>query len=469
MIMRIVKYFHHWQYGIAMLVSSLLFLQVSGQNNYIFYGLESVPQSSFLNPAFNTHTKLVVGIPALSNLDLSYYNTAGAFNDFFSTEKGTDSLYFDLTKVINQNHPIDHLNVALNHDLLFIGFKIKESFLSFGVRQRVMLSADLPSDLFKFAWNGNAPYVGQTLDLSTTSINENHLLDYHIGLSIPVAEGLRVGFRLHLLQGLSNIYTENNRLQMTTLREGTHAYEVLASTHFVVNTSGIPDSTGFQPDTYFTNFKNIGFSLDLGATYQINQQFSVSFSLLDMGSNNFRANTKSYQSEEDSIHFNGFQLDFTSNDDPFSNIGDSLSNLLHVTDFAQNYRAKIPKQLHLGGQYLSHDQKNRASILFSGRFYPDYFETALSLSYERFLSQSFSVKVNYTYLKYAPLNLGLAFALNAKPFQFYVYTNNIMGIQWDNQKLIQVGFGLNIRIAENNPPFVNAPARNNLKPEFIEP
>jgi hypothetical protein len=467
--MRTKKYFHSWRFTAALLVAALMFLHVNGQNNYIFYGMESVPQASFLNPAFNTHTKFVVGIPALSNVDVSYFNSAGAFNDFFSTEKGNDSLYLDLSKVISQNHPVDHINIALNHDLLFIGFKINESFLSFGIRQRAILSAALPSDLFKLAWNGNAPYVGQTLDLSTTLINENHFIDYHIGLAVPVVEGLRLGLRLHLLQGLSNIYTVNNRLQMTTLRQGENAYEVLASTRFVVNTSGIPDSTDFDPVNYFTNFKNIGFSLDIGATYQINQQFSVSFSLLDMGSNNFRTNTKSYQSEEDSIHFNGFKLDFTGDNDPFANIGDSLSNLLHVTDFSQNYRAKIPKQMLIGGEFLSHDLKNRASVLFSGRFYPDYVETALSIAYERFLSESFSVKVNYTYLKYAPLNLGLAFTLNAKPFQLYVYTNNIFGIGWDKQHLIQAGFGLNIRIPEMHHHIIKKPAEQNLKPELIEP
>ena len=65
--------------------------------------------------------------------------------------------------------------------------------------------------------------------------------------------------------------------------------------------------------------------------------------------------------------------------------------------------------------------------------------------------------MSYTYLKYDPVNVGLAFALNVKPFQFYMYTDNILGAWWDKQRLVQVGFGLNIRIPDKGSPKRNTP------------
>ena len=442
------KLYRFWRNMIILFVTSLTFLSVQGQSSYILYGFDVVPQSYNLNPAFNSTTKVIVGFPALSNIEVSYLNTAGTFNDFFSQQNTGDSLFLDLSKVISQNHNLDHINISVNHDLLFIGFKIKKSFLSFGVKQHVQIHTSLPADLFKLAWNGNAPYIGQTLDLSTLMINEDHYIDYHLGLSIPVAKGLNFGFRIHLLQGLSNIYTANNQLQITTLTNDQNAYDITAKTNFLVNTAGLPDSTDFDPVEYLTNFDNLGYSLDLGIDYQINDQFGISASLLNMGSGNFKTKTRSFQSQEDSIRFNGLNLDFVNSDNPTENIGDSLSDMFHVSDFSQNYKTKIPKRLLVSGHYYSKNHKNKASILFSGLFYPDYFQPAVSVALSRDLSKNFSIKVNYTYIKYAPVNVGLAFALNLKPFQLYVYTDNVLGVKWYDQKMIQAGFGLNIRIPD---------------------
>ncbi len=470
MIMNRTKLYRFWRNTVLLLAISLTFFSVQGQNNSILYGFDVVPQSNYLNPAAQPTAKVVVGFPALSNLDVSYLNTAGTFNDFFSQQNSGDSLFLDLSKVISQNHDVEHINIAVNHDLLFIGFKIHKSFLSFGVKQRLQVNTSLPTDLFKLAWNGNAPYVGQTLNLSTIKINEDHFIDYHLGLSIPVTKKLNLGFRIHLLQGLSNIYTENNNLTFTVLDNSQSAYSIVASTHFLVNTSGLPDSTDFDPVAYLTNFQNLGYSLDLGIVYQINDQLGFSASLINIGSGNFKENTTSYQSEEDSIHFDGFNLDFVNNgdDDPFQNIGDSLSDLLHVTSFSQNYHTTIPKRLLVSGQYSSKNHKTKVSVLFSGIFYSDYFQPALSLAFAQDLTNFFSVKVNYTYLKYAPMNIGLAFALNFRPFQIYAYTNNILGVKWYDQQMIQAGIGLNIRIPDQINHYKRIPEQEISEPESTE-
>jgi len=471
MIMYELKFCRRWRSIILLFVSSFVFGYANGQSNFILYGFDVIPQSNYLNPAFQPAAKVVVGFPGLSNLDISYLNTAGAFNDFFTTKNGNDSLFLNLSKVISDNHGVDKINISLNQDLLFFGFKIKQSFLSFGLKQRVLVNVILPTDLIKLAWFGNAPYVGQTLDLSTTAINENHFFDYHVGLSIPITSKIHLGFRVHLLQGLSNIYTVNNKLQITTTDNSQNAYDMVASTRFIVNTAGLPDSTDFDPGTYFTNFKNIGFSFDLGADFKINDQISISASLLDLGSINFRGKTKNYQSQEDSVHFSGFNEDVVnSGSNPFENIGDSLSDLLHVTDYSQNYRAKIPMRLIVGGQYFSVDHKNRASVLFSGRFYPGYFEPAVSLAFDRTISKHFSFKLSYTYIRYDPVYIGMAFALNVKPFQFYMYTDNILGVaRWDKQRFVQLGFGLNIQIPDKKnskriPPMIKRMIKS-AKPE----
>ena len=432
----------------SILIFSLFFISAQGQGNYILYGFRDVQQGNYLNPAFTSKAKIVIGFPGLSNLDVSYFNTAGTFSDIVTTQNGNDSLKLDLSKVISQAHPVDHVNVSVNQDLLYVGVRVGQSFLSFGVKQRFLFRAFLPNDFFKLVWNGNSPYVGPPLDLKATIVNEDHFIDYHLGASIPVSKAVTVGLRVHILQGFSNIHTVNNLLQVTTLNSSQQNFDIVASTDVEVNTAGLPDSTGFDAGTYLNSFKNLGFTFDLGIDFEVTKQLKFSASLLDFGSISFKENTKTYKSKVDNLHFNSDQIDFANNDDPAKAIGDTLKEIFNISDFSQNYKSKLPVRVMFGGEYYSKDQRNRASILFSGRFYPGYFEPAVSLAFDRTISKHFSFKVSYTYIKYDPINVGLAFALNVKPFQFYMYTDNILGVSWDKQRLVQVGFGLNIRIPD---------------------
>jgi len=142
---------------ILLLASSFFFVSVQGQDNYILYGFRDIQQGNYLNPAFTSKAKIVIGFPGLSNLDVGYFNTAGVFSDILTTQNGSDSLTLDLSKIISGGHPVDHINVSVNQDLLYVGFRVGQSFISFGVKQRLLLRTFLPDDFFKLVWNGTEP------------------------------------------------------------------------------------------------------------------------------------------------------------------------------------------------------------------------------------------------------------------------------------------------------------------------
>jgi hypothetical protein len=455
-----------------LLLSVILLPQFSvAQDGFVLYGMRDVQQSSFLNPAFASGANIVVGFPLLSNVSTGLLNTAGGINDFISKSAGSDSLYFDLSKVINNGQPVDKITEFLNMDILFAGFKAGSTFITLGIRQHLFVQALLDKDFLKLAWNGNAPYVNQTLDISHTAVNAYHLIDYHLGISVPIGDKVRVGARLHLLQGLSDISTENNRISMKTVLNSNNEYEIHARTNFSVNTSGLPDSTGFDAKNYFLNFKNAGFAIDLGVDAQLTKQISINASILNWGKVFYRSNTKTYESEKDSINFNGASIDFLNNDDPIGSIGDTLKKLFDLKEEPQNYQIKLPARILIGGEYYTKDMRNDFSLLFSGRFFKDYFEPAVSVGYSRYVSGHFTFKVNYTYIKDAPMNFGAAVVCNLSPFQIYLYSDNVTGLfQWDRQKYVQAGFGLNIRIAPRNTRSNPHNPNNihNLRPDIVK-
>lgn len=450
----------------------LLSPEFSGaQNSFILYGFRDVQQSSFLNPAFTSGATVVVGFPMLSNFSTGLIAPEGGLSNFIPKKSGSDSLSLDLSKLINNDQPVDRVTEFMDMDILFAGFKLGSSFISIGVRQRVFAQAILDRDLLKLVANGNSQYVNQTLDLSKTAVTEYHLLDYHVGISLPVGDRFRVGARFHVLQGLSGVNTKNNGINLKTVQKGNGDFEIYARTDFLLNTSGLPDSNNFNPGNYLLNFANLGFSVDLGVDVRVAKQIWVNASILNWGKVYYRSNTKNYSSVNDNIHFNGADINFNNNNNPSGSIGDTLKKLFDVREESRNYSIKLPTRVIVGGEYYTKDMLNNFSFLFSGRFFNNYFEPAVSVGYTRFVSGHFSFKVNYAWLKDAPVNFGTALAVNFFPFQFYLYSDNVTGLfQWDRQKYVQAGFGLNIRLAPRD---TRKSPRNpenihNLRPDIIE-
>jgi hypothetical protein len=440
------------------------------QNGYILYGFRDVQQSSFLNPAFTSGATTVIGIPFMSNFSTGLVTTTGGLSNFFSRKSGTGSFVFDLSKAINNGLPEDKVTNFTDLDILFAGFRAGSTFITLGVRQHLFVRAILDRNLLNLLWNGDSGMENQFFDMSNTTFAEYHLMDYHVGISVPIGTRLRVGARIHLLQGLSDISTEDNNISMKTVRNSNGDLEVHARTSFLVNTSGLPDSTGFDPGKYFSDFSNLGFSIDLGADFQVTKQIWINASVLNWGKVYYNSNTNSYSPENDSINFNGGTFDVKNSNDPLGSIADTLQKLLKINDEARNYNLKLPFRFVIGGEYYTKDMRNDFSLLFTGQLFNGYFEPAVSVAYTRFVSGHFSVKANYTWIKDAPVNFGIAMAVNFHPFQFYLYSDNVPGLfQWDQQKYVQAGFGLNIRLAPRNTrksPH-NPDNIHNLRPDIV--
>ncbi len=439
-------------WGRNMLVAAFLMMSVhflSAQENYILYGFRGIPQSVSLNPALTPNASVFIGIPAISNVEFSLFNTVGSYSDFFTNEPGTNIDKLDLSKIVNGGNTLGFTRIHINEDLLFAGFRIKSSFLSFGVSQKLSFTLATNSNVFKLIWNDPSVNAGQTFELNNTAINETHMLDYHIGLSVPVTPRITVGARVHLLQGLSNIQTKNNGLSFTTQANGNGGYDVYATSHLLINTAGFQDNSNnnnINAGQYISNFNNIGFAVDLGAAVKVNDQLNVTASLLDLGSVSYHTNTQSYQTDINNVNLSGSLSDIFKSNNALSRLGDTLRSLFNATNFSQGYSVKLPTRLYVGLEYNLKEHGGRVSLLFADQFFSGYSNMAASLGYDYALGKHFNFKVNYTYIKGDPFNVGTALSFQFKPIQLYLYTDNILAVSWKNSKYAQFGFGLNILI-----------------------
>jgi hypothetical protein len=449
--------------GLLLLVPSLLF----SQTGFTEYGLKGIPQSSNLNPAFKPNASLVFGLPVISSVNAGIYNTAFSFNDIFVQHPGDDSLYFNLTRPINSKSSSNYLSESFSVDLLSVGFRAGNGFMTVGIRNRVNARFYYTPDLLRFLWNGNGGYIGEQLFLSGTALYEEHFNDYYAGISFPVGYNVDVGIRAHFLQGLSNISTGRSNLTLLTEPDNVTGYRLTAQTDFSVETSGIndllSDSTDFSPVDYFMNFGNIGYSFDVGIDARMGEQFVLQASVTDLGQLFWYGNPKNYSSSEAEVTFNGIDYDFSAENESnaFETYMDSLGNLLEVKEDARVYQSFLRTSMFLNGQYITLDEKHVFNLLFAGRFLEQSFEFALSAGYTFMPSDKFAFKLSYNYLKYAPLNLGLGFYFNFKPFQLYFTTDNVAGLFYIyGQHYADFHFGLNILIPyqyKNDIPWEHAP------------
>lgn len=453
--------------GVVFLLFSFHLLYA--QDSYILYGFTDVPQSISLNPAFRPDASLFIGIPALSNVEVSLLNTEGSYSDFFKYDPAKNVDVLDMTHVIKSGNEVGFSRFQVNEDLLFAGFKIKKTFLSFGVSQRLSFNIIANNDLLKLIWYSDAQNAGTVLHLDNTTLSESHMLDYHIGLSVPVTSNFNLGARIHLLQGLSNIQTKNSGLSFTSTSNGNGGYDMYTTAYLLVNTSGFNQNgnNNFSASQYLSDFNNMGFAVDLGASVKVNDQFNIAASVLDLGSVSYHSNNQNFQTNANNIDLTASLSDIFKSNDALSNLGDTLKSLFHATQFSQSYSVPLPTRIFLSAAYNFKQHGGRISILFADKIYKGYNNMAGSVAYDYGLGKHFNFKVNYTYIKGDPVNVGAALAFQFKPIQFYVYTDNVLTVSWKSSKYAHAGFGLNILIPNRNVEKMIKSASD--QPDAIEP
>lgn len=437
----------------ALMIMALMLPFAGGaQTGHVLHGFRVIPQSSYTNPAYISDSNTVVGFPFLSSFSASAYSTGFTFEQLFTKQGGSDSLYLDLGNIMGEQGGLNYITGSMENDIVHLGFKVKKSYLTTGIKHRLLFRGFYVNDLVELLWYGNSTSKNREIDISRTRINADHFISYYLGLAFPVGNRVILGARVNLNRGMANISTVYNDTRLLTRESPETAYSIHAHTHFLVNTSGISleSNESFNPFAYYYNFRNLGFSLDFGADVRITDRVSVNVSFLDYGYINWKTGLESYQNKYDSISFQGIYVDEEVNDNGImSSYIDSLESVLEVKRLAEPYRSRLPSRLMIGAEYYTLDRMNRVSLLFSGRFLDDYFEPSFTVAFDKTVVQYFSFKVAYTYHSYAPFNLGAGLVFNLGPLQLYFLSDNILSvINYRNQKYFNFHCGINFVVGQ---------------------
>lgn len=412
------------------------------------YNMDFVPQSMRSNPAqiqqSNFHFSIM---PLLPNVDMSYVNNGFVLSDALSVQNGeTKATPSNLVAAVKDNN---FINTKLNVDFLSFGFKVKKHYFSFNVSERIDFTFDYTKDFMTLLAKGTAAdeFLGKELSIAGNGFRFNHFREYAVGYGQQTNEKLSVGGRFKVLQGLSHF---SNRETDIRIKTDADFMQIRATSTLDIRMAGLAfatDSTAeLDPASYMTNFSNIGFAVDLGGKYQINDRISTTLNINNLGWISWNSDARRYYNNKAEFTFDGLDLQalLDSEDDYTQQLADSLQEIFGLQRQDVSFSNPLTADIYLGGEYkVSNDFIAGALVnakVFKGSIHP-----SLTLSGQTNLGKWVQLIGSYSILNRSYTNLGLGAALNAGPIQIYAVSDNVFGFtRVDYAKNLNMQFGMNV-------------------------
>jgi len=460
------------KFKIYIVIFSMAFLtlfQATAQNPMGLYFMETIPQSSQINPAMQPRANGFFALPSTSLM----FRSDVAFNDAFQ-EVGNEWVtplsarfnYNDLYKAADKAAGLNNYEAV---DLLGIGFRSGRDYFTFTMSVKNVMQADIPSDLFKIAELGFPD--GESFDFSTMRIKEAAYHELAFGYSRQWTEKFTFGAKLKPLFGVMGGVTDINRFEMNTSRQQWDVHvngTVYSSAPIEVEESNVPgdfpesiDGKDLEDDEvydYFTSLNNGGLAFDFGAVYQHTEDWTFSAALTNLGWVKFKNDLNSL-SFNGTYTFNGISVEGSEDEDiekAFEDIGDSLKTVIDYGVAHDKFSIPLTPSWYMGASCKMSPSVS-FGLLSRSAFQKHNFSQEFNLSANIQPYSFLAFNLNYSKRIKGGNGLGTAVTFFAGPIQMFMAADYIpmryADVTFDDgdsfpmfhrQKDLSFRFGLNL-------------------------
>ena len=339
-------------YRVITTISAILVLAFSafGQDISI-HMMDSVYTRTDVNPAYRFDKNIVINLPGIT---VGTYTNGVSVGDILIENGGLNEL--KLKEGINTVNDVNYATGESSVNLIGLGVTLGKWQLSTGYNWHIKGSTNYTKDVFLLAANGNAPYIGETLDVGPELLLQSYH-EVYLGASYKM-NNVTFGTRMKFLSGINDISTDNASIKLTTEEE---IYQLRVESDYVLNTTGVVDYDGLNnvdidggklSDELFSNFfgENSGVALDLGVDWKVNDKLSLSASVLDLGTIVWKKDVVNYISKGDNT-FEGVDILDYIDDDQEVVLEDSLYNLLNFEERNEAYSTSVGAKINLSARY----------------------------------------------------------------------------------------------------------------------
>lgn len=417
------------------------------------YFTEDYKYRHMLNPAFGNEQNYV-SIPALGNISVNTHGNFGYRDVIMSNPMYPSLSDKKMTTFMNPYISVEDAlsgfstgNNRITGDvsltILSAGFKAFGGYNTIEINSRTTTGVSLPYELFEFAKNtGNRSY-----DIGDINAHAQSFAEIAFGHSRQINDKLRLGAKLKVLVGLgrADVKMRNMKADLTAEDKWTITGEATADVSmkgfsyvseekkYNIEGSGTYERVN-NVDLDGVGVGGFGMAVDLGGVYEINEDWTVSASVLDLGFISW-TNDMLAENRSKSFVFNGFHdVSVTSDrgeeiDTKVDRYGDQLADFANLTDMGDKggRSTGIGATINVGAEYtLPVYRKVSFGALCTSRINGAYSWTEGRLS-----------------ANYAPLNWldgGVSFAVNSfttsmgwvlnlhpKGYNFFIGMDHILG------------------------------------------
>ena len=459
------------------------------QNKQLLYDFLEVPQALMLNPGMETGYDWYAGLPGLSGI----YGQAGtsglSVDDIFANDgldindKVRDRAVFGLGTRDNQA-------ITSQIEVFSGGFRSRkrpQDFYSFGMYGEFDWINYWPRDLAILAFEGNANRIGERFDLSHLKTRGDILSVIHFGINRRWNRNLTVGVRGKLYSSILNYTSTSNDGYFLTRQGQNNLLTNILVADMRLRSSGLralesaADDGGSGVSTILGRGLlggDLGLGLDLGFTYNLNQQTVITGSILDLGFIYHYSDIENYSLKGRAAN-EGVEVILPDalvdpGADFWQELVDEIEALIPFEEDTNSYVTFRPTKLYGSIKYswglpsnsgmqdcdcdvmaTSSTTRNMYRNSVGGQLFivnrPRGPQAALTGFYDRRFGNFLALRTTYTLDKYSLANFGLGLSFQAGPLNFYVVADNLLAYQnLAAAHTASFQFGLNILSWDTN-------------------
>lgn len=415
-----------------------------GQSGVSLYHMQGATfQGSNFNPSFIPEGKVFFGLPVISGVAINYNNFVSYNDVIVDGDPGRKAFSYDgLNAAAGERNMI---NLEADISTFYLGFRSGNTAVTFFANERIGARIFLPKDLIRLAVEGNAPLVGSQVNLSKITADVKYYREIGIGFwkHFPKKKA-SIGLRAKYIIGIVDGSTDKNFDGRFTTKEDNFGLAFNVS-EAIVNTSGLgilENGTDQEIQSHIINNSNVGFGIDIGANWKINEYLSAALAINDLGFINWKVDPKNYSLKDTTFNYNG--LDFGEDIDDFQQtLEDSLVNRFENTETTNSYKTSLNTRTYAS---LIYDMTPRDKVIatIANHSVQGRLRMIYGLGYTRKVGRSFNFSANVVKLPQQSVNLGLGAAVNLGSLQIYMASDHILGLG-DVTKLtgLDLRFGMN--------------------------
>jgi len=416
------------------------------------------PYSNNNNPAAYIPYNCYVGVPCVSNLNLSYYNSGFTIDRLLKMNNHDTPMDLFINKSLKDLTSKNCINTSLGLELLGCGFRLKKLpkfFFTFSYRLKMDQQLSYSKDLFGLLLQSflETSKVDDYFYSKTTPAhlelggNISLYQEFGVGIQWQLFDNLYLGIKPKVLFGLFNLTSDifearvySNPLEGTFHGKFNVDLSVASVIPFYIKEQAklLLSSEGIKnidfADAYGKSFsKNSGFALDIGAVFRINKEIRISAAVSDLGFIRWRSTplkmTLKSEGEVD-ILLNNVSEELISNLIK-NGINISLDSMITIANAnfslkkLDNYFTLITSKF-MADCYFDLTPNNRFIVQFKGYLLGDTFLPQFTVAYNGTFFDTFDVVVSYSMMKNSFANLGVGLGIRVGPLHLYLGTDNII-------------------------------------------